>query len=168
LRIACASTLRGLAYYTGIVFEAFDTEDALRSICGGGRYDRLLETLGGPPLPAAGFGMGDVVLGELLNDKKLLPDLPIGIEDVVFAFGDEERPAAIRLAERLRRDGRRVELVLGSPRLKRVMADADKNGAARVWLIGPDEAARGVATVRDLATGDQKEEKLAGPKPERA
>jgi histidyl-tRNA synthetase len=163
-----ASTVRGLAYYTGIVFEAFDTEDALRSICGGGRYDRLLETLGGPPLPAAGFGMGDVVLGELLKDKKLLPDLPIGIEDVVFAFGDEERPAAIRLAERLRRDGRRVDLVLGSPRLKRMMADADKKGAARVWLIGPDEAARGVATVRDLTTGDQKEEKLAGPKPERA
>jgi histidyl-tRNA synthetase len=157
-----ASTVRGLAYYTGVVFEAFDTEGALRSICGGGRYDRLLETLGGPPMPAAGFGMGDVVLGELLTHKGLLPELPLHVDDVVFAFGEDERPAAVGLADRLRREGRRVELVLGSPRLKRVMADADKSGAGRVWLIGPDEAARGVATVRDLASGEQREETLSG------
>ncbi len=155
-----AATVRGLAYYTGIVFEAFDTEGTLRSICGGGRYDRLLETLGGPPLPAAGFGMGDVVLSELLADKGLLPNLPLAIDAVVFALEEAERPAAVRLAERLRREGQRVDLVLGLPRLKRVMADADKSGAARVWLIGPDEAARGVATVRDLASGEQREEKL--------
>ena len=157
-----ASVVRGLAYYTGVVFEAFDTGGSLRSICGGGRYDRLLETLGGKPMPAVGFGMGDVVLTELLTDESLVPDLPIGIEDVVFALAEEQRPAAVRVAERLRREGRRVELVLGAPRLKRVMADADKIGAARVWLIGPDEAERGVATVRDLATGEQREEKLAG------
>ncbi len=155
-----ASTVRGLAYYTGIVFEAFDSEGALRSICGGGRYDGLLETLGGPAMPAVGFGMGDVVLTELLGDKGLLPELSLAIDEVVFAFGEDERPAAIRLAERLRRDGRRVELVLGAPRLKRVMADADRSRAGQVWLIGPDEAARGVATVRDLATGEQREEKL--------
>ncbi len=155
-----ASVVRGLAYYTGVVFEAFDTSGELRSICGGGRYDRLLETLGGPSLPAAGFGMGDVVLTELLSDKGLLPRLPPGVDDVVYAFGEDERPAAVRAAERLRRAGRRVELVLGRPRLKRVLADADKVGAARVWLIGPDEAARGVATVRDLASGEQREEPL--------
>ncbi len=157
-----ASVVRGLAYYTGIVFEAFDTEGVLRSLCGGGRYDRLLETLGGPPLPAAGFGMGDVVLMELLGHKGLLSELPAGIDDVVFGFGEDERPAAVRVAERLRREGRSVQLILGAPRLKRVMADADKTGASRVWLIGPEEAARGVATVRDLATGEQREEKLAG------
>jgi histidyl-tRNA synthetase len=157
-----ASVVRGLAYYTGIVFEAFDALGELRSICGGGRYDRLLEALGGPPLPAVGFGMGDVVLTELLSERGLLPKLAAGIEDVVFALGEAERPAAIRVADRLRRQGRRVELVLGSPRLKRVMADADKAGAARVWLLGPEEAARGVATVRDLSTGEQREEKLAG------
>jgi histidyl-tRNA synthetase len=156
-----ASVVRGLAYYTGVVFEAFDTSGELRSICGGGRYDRLLETLGGPSLPAVGFGMGDVVLCELLADKGLLPELSAGIEEVVFAFGEPERPAAVRLSERLRRAGHRVELVLGSPRLKRVLADADKSGAARVWLLGPDEAVRGVATVRDLKTGEQREEPLA-------
>ena len=156
-----ASVVRGLAYYTGIVFEAFDSQAELRSICGGGRYDRLLESLGGSALPAVGFGMGDVVLMELLADQDLLLELPAGIDDVVFAFGEDERPAAVRVTERLRRDGRSVELILGTPRLKRVMADADKTGASRVWLIGPEEAARGVATVRDLATGEQREEKLA-------
>jgi histidyl-tRNA synthetase len=155
-----SSVVRGLAYYTGVVFEAFDSSGELRSICGGGRYDRLLETLGGPAMPAAGFGMGDVVLTELLSDKGLLPVLPSGVEDVVFGFGETERIAAVRVAERLRREGRRVELVLGAPRLKRVMTDADKVGASRVWIIGPDERERGVATVRDLATGEQQDEKL--------
>jgi histidyl-tRNA synthetase len=157
-----ASVVRGLAYYTGVVFEAFDMGGTLRAIAGGGRYDRLLETLGGSPLPAAGFGMGDVVLTELLSDKGLLPELSAGIDEVVYAFGEEQRPEAVRLSERLRREGRSVELILGSPRLKRVMTDADKIGAARVWLVGPDEIERGVATVRDLATGEQREEKLAG------
>ncbi|HZD04513.1 MAG TPA: ATP phosphoribosyltransferase regulatory subunit, partial [Longimicrobiales bacterium] len=65
--------VRGLAYYTGIVFELFDRTGDLRAICGGGRYDRLLELVGGEPLPAVGFGMGDVVLAELLGDRGLLP-----------------------------------------------------------------------------------------------
>ena len=65
--------VRGLAYYTGIVFEIFDRKGEFRAICGGGRYDRLLELVGGEPLPATGFGMGDVVLTELLADRGLLP-----------------------------------------------------------------------------------------------
>src|SRR6476619_5299411 len=70
------SIVRGLAYYTGIVFELFDTAGELRAICGGGRYDTLLATLGGVDLPALGFGMGDVVLGELLRSRKLIPETP--------------------------------------------------------------------------------------------
>jgi ATP phosphoribosyltransferase regulatory subunit HisZ len=65
--------VRGLAYYTGIVFELFDRKGELRAICGGGRYDRLLELVGGEPLPAVGFGMGDVVLGELLGGPRPAP-----------------------------------------------------------------------------------------------
>ena len=64
--------VRGLAYYTGTVFELFDAGRTMRAICGGGRYDNLLEALGGVELPALGFGMGDVVLGELLKDRGLL------------------------------------------------------------------------------------------------
>ena len=67
------SIVRGLAYYTGVVFELFDARGELRAICGGGRYDNLLKDLGGVDLPALGFGMGDVVLGELLKDRGLMP-----------------------------------------------------------------------------------------------
>ncbi len=98
-----------------------------------------------------GFGFGDAVIAELLQDEGLWPDLPRTIQDVVFAFGDEEQPAAIRVATRLRAAGRQVELSLGRAKLKRVLGDADKAGAERVYLIGPDERARGVVKVRDLA-----------------
>jgi histidyl-tRNA synthetase len=155
-----ASVVRGLAYYTGIVFEAFDAAGDLRSICGGGRYDRLTETLGGKPMPAVGFGFGDLVISELLKDKKLWPDLPRQVDDVVFAFGERERPAAIALASRLRSDDRSVELTLGTPKLKRALADANRIGATRIWLLGPDEVERGVAKVRDLASGEEREERL--------
>ncbi len=156
-----ASVVRGLAYYTGIVFEGRDSEGKLRSICGGGRYDRLIQNLGGPSLPAVGFGFGDAVVTELLKDRGLLPDLPCRPDDVVYAHSEAQRAAAIGVAGRLRRAGRRVELVLGSPSLKRAMKDADRSGATRIWLLGPDEVARGVATVRDLASGEQREEPLA-------
>jgi len=157
-----ASIVRGLAYYTGIVFEAFDSGGTLRALCGGGRYDRLLETLGGPAIPAVGFGFGDVVIQELLADRGLLPEIPRTVDDFVYPFGEAERPAAVRLATRLRAEGRAVELVLGSVKPKRALADADRAGARRVFLIGPDEAARGVARVRELASGEENDEPLLG------
>jgi histidyl-tRNA synthetase len=157
-----ASVVRGLAYYTGIVFEAFDAGGKLRAVCGGGRYDHLAETLGGKPISAVGFGFGDVVIAELLKDKGLLPELARPVDDVVFAFGESQRPAAIRVAERLRGEGRRVELALAGGKLKRALADADRVGAARIWLLGPDEVERGVARVKDLGSGDESEQKLAG------
>lgn len=157
-----ASVVRGLAYYTGIVFEAFDAGGTLRAIAGGGRYDRLAETLGGKPVPAVGFGFGDVVIGELLEDEGLWPDLALEIQDVVYAFGPEEKDAAVRVASRLRRTGRRVELCLGRSKLKRVLGDADKSGAERVYLIGEEERARGVVKIRDLARGQETEEPIDG------
>ncbi len=156
------SIVRGLAYYTGTVFEAFDVGRSLRSICGGGRYDRLLESLGGPSLPAVGFGFGDVVILELLQDLGVFPELPRDLDAVVFAFGDAERPAAIRLAAELRGAAQRVELVLANAKLKRVLADASRSGARRVYLVGPDELARGEALVRDLASGEQSRHPLPG------
>ena len=157
-----ASVVRGLAYYTGVVFEAFDAGGTLRAIAGGGRYDRLAETLGGKPVPAVGFGFGDVVIGELLADEGLWPDLQREIDDVVFAFGPEEQPDAIRVAQRLRTAGRRVELTIGRAKLKRVLGDANDAGAERVYLIGDDERSRGVVKVRDLARREEHEEPLDG------
>jgi histidyl-tRNA synthetase len=160
-----ASIVRGLAYYTGVVFEAFDAAGELRSLCGGGRYDRLLESLGGKAVPAAGFGFGDAVLGELLEARGRLPAPPRPLDDVVVAIegsGEEAalRRAAIRHAGALRRAGRGVELVLGVP-LKRAIRNADRAGAARVHLIGPEELQRGAVKVRDLATGEERDQPLA-------
>ena len=156
-----ASIVRGLAYYTGIVFEAFDADRKLRALCGGGRYDRLVESLGGPAIPAVGFGFGDVVIGELLSDKKLLPEPPRQLDAVVFPFGDDERAAAIRVASALRRERQwSIELVLGTPRLKRVLADANRAGARFLYLLGPDELSRGEMLIRDLDSGEQTTEPI--------
>ena len=155
-----ASIVRGLAYYTGIVFEAFDAGRKLRAICGGGRYDGLLEALGGPAMPAVGFGFGDAVIEALLDDEGVKPACPRALDAVVFPFGEAERPAAIRVAQRLRAGGRSVELVLAPMKLKRALADADRAGARKIYLLGPEEVARGVALVRDLASGEQSEEPL--------
>jgi histidyl-tRNA synthetase len=161
-----ASIVRGLAYYTGVVFEAFDTAGALRAVCGGGRYDRLLESLGGKALPAVGFGFGDAVIFELLEERNLLPKLPRGLDSVVIAIPDAERDAevraaAIRHAAELRRAGAAVELALGLS-LKRALRNADRAGAASAHLIGGDELRRGAVKVRDLATGEERERPLAG------
>jgi histidyl-tRNA synthetase len=155
-----ASIVRGLAYYTGVVFEAFDAGRKLRAICGGGRYDRLLETLGGPAIPAVGFGFGDSVIEALLEDEGVRPDCPRAVDGVVFPFGEAERPAAIALARRLRAAGESVELVLGSVKLKRALADADRAGASRIYLLGPEELARDEVLVRDLRSGEQRAEPL--------
>jgi len=155
-----ASVVRGLAYYTGIVFEVFDARGKLRSICGGGRYDRLLQSLGGTAVPAVGFGFGDSVIMELLADRERLPEIPRRLDAVVYAFGEEERPAAIRLATRLREEGQSVELVLRPVRLRRALQDADRIGAARIYMVGSDELARGVAKVRDLSSGEERDEPL--------
>jgi histidyl-tRNA synthetase len=159
-----ASIVRGLAYYTGIVFEAFDKAGSLRSICGGGRFDKLVESLGGSPITAVGFGFGDSVIAELLTDRGLWPELSRPVDDVVFAREEAQRPLAIRVASRLRGEGRRVEMVLGSVSQKRAFKDADRAGAARIWLIGPDEVERGMARVRDLKTGEQSDVPLEDPK----
>ena len=164
-----ASIVRGLAYYTGVVFEAFDAAGELRALCGGGRYDRLVESLGGKAVPAAGFGFGDAVVGELLLARDRLPSLGRPLDDVVIAIEGSAgeaalRRAAIRHAGALRRAGRGVELVLGVP-LKRALRNADRAGAARVHLIGPEELERGAAKVRDLATGEERDQPLAVPAP---
>src|SRR5262249_13112631 len=103
--------VRGLAYYTGIVFELFDAKRELRAICGGGRYDTRLASLGGVDLPALGFGMGDVVLAELLRDRGLLPSEAEGPQIWVAAHASETNPGFVvrRVSTTLRRAGFRVE-----------------------------------------------------------
>ncbi|HJP31530.1 MAG TPA: histidine--tRNA ligase [Candidatus Latescibacteria bacterium] len=152
------SLVRGLAYYTGTVFEVFPTEGDLRAVCGGGRYDRLLSTFGGKDVPACGFGFGDPVIVELLKDKGLLPDLPPAVDDVVFAFSEQLRIPAMEVATRLRASGRSVDLILEEgKRMKWAFRHADNAGAARLVLLAPDEWERGVVKVRDLVSGEESE-----------
>ncbi|MDE2872890.1 MAG: histidine--tRNA ligase [Gemmatimonadota bacterium] len=155
------TVVRGLAYYTGIVFELFDRAGRLRAICGGGRYDRLLELVGGEPLPAVGFGMGDVVLGELLRDRALVPDTETSCDVFVVWVGAEQRAPGLELSHRLREAGHSVMYSLRPQGVGKQLRAASRAGAGRAVIIGPEEAANGSATVRDLESGRQETRPLA-------
>jgi histidyl-tRNA synthetase len=155
------SIVRGLAYYTGTVFEIFDRKGELRAICGGGRYDRLLESVSGADLPAVGFGMGDVVLAELLRDRQLLPDGRQTVDTFIIAVTEAERPLLLRLAQTLRARGESVLYMFRPAGMGKQLKEADARGARRSILLGPDEVARGTATVRTMGTGEQHELDLA-------
>lgn len=164
-----AGLVRGLAYYTGTVFEIWDRRDELRAICGGGRYDDLLKALGGVDLPALGFGMGDVVLTELLRDRGLAPDAARRVDDYIVCVSDAERPLALGLARALRDRGRRVLYDLRPRGVGRQFKAAHQAGAGRAIVLGPQEVERGVAVLRDMASGEEREvaiETLAGPRPD--
>ena len=160
-----AGLVRGLAYYTGTVFEIWDRRGELRAICGGGRYDDLLKALGGVDMPALGFGMGDVVLTELLRDRGLVPATARPVDDYLVCVSDAERPLALGLARALRDQGRRVLYDLRSRGVGRQFKAAHQAGAGRTIVLGPEEAERGVAVLRDMASGEEREvaiETLAG------
>jgi histidyl-tRNA synthetase len=152
--------VRGLAYYTGTVFEIFDREGELRAICGGGRYDRLLASVSGADLPGVGFGMGDVVLTELLRDRALLPDTAPAVDVFLVAFGVEQRPLLLRLAQSVRASGRSVLYAFRAGGVGKQLKEADARGAHHTVILGPDEVARGVATVRAMKSGEQREVEL--------
>src|SRR5688572_26125357 len=149
------SIVRGLAYYTGIVFELFDAKRELRAICGGGRYDSLLKQLGGADLPALGFGMGDVVLAELLRARGRMPEWTSAV-DLWIAYGDAALlDEAMRIARRLRDQGRAVEYALGGQQFSRQLKAADAAGAREVLVLQPADFERGEAIVRRLADGNE-------------
>ena len=152
--------VRGLAYYTGTVFEIFDRKGELRAICGGGRYDRLLASVSSADMPAVGFGMGDVVLTELLRDRNLLPDGRQHVDVFLIACTEEQRPVMLDLARRFRAQGRSVLYPLKASGVGKQLKEADARGAQHAILIGPDELARGTVVLRTLATGDQREVSL--------
>jgi histidyl-tRNA synthetase len=160
-----ASVVRGLAYYTGVVFEGFDKSGELRAICGGGRYDLLLSSLsnGKDSICAVGFGFGDAVIVELLKMKNTLPDFSRNedVDVVMYAMpsADPEDTAvafkAAKLATDLRKSGKTVYMVLDSRKPKWVFQKADKLGASAVVVLGSDEDTKGGVTIKSLATGEQ-------------
>jgi len=150
-----ASVVRGLAYYTGPVFEAHDRAGELRAIVGGGRYDGLLSALGGKDMPATGFGFGDMVIMELLATKGLVPELPTGNQDLVVSGDEGLRPAAMSVAQRLRASGRAVDLVLEDKRLKWAFKHAERTGAERLVMVMPEEWGEGNVRIKDLGSGEE-------------
>jgi histidyl-tRNA synthetase len=148
--------VRGLAYYTGPVWEIFDRSASLRAVAGGGRYDELIHQLGGPDLPAVGFGMGDVVLAELLGEKGLHPPAPRRIDVFVVPIGVEMLPVARQIVRELRRRGVAAEAPYGTLRVGKALKAASQAGAARAVLVGPEEWGQGRVKVRDLDSGVEK------------
>jgi len=153
--------VRGLAYYTGIVFELFDTGKSLRAVCGGGRYDGLLKALGGVDLPALGFGMGDVVLGELLKERGPADQASTKLDAFLIAVTAEDVAPVLKLAHQLRDMGVAVEYGLRPAAIRKQLELAAARGASRAVIVGPDERAAGEVVVRDLRAGTEERVPIA-------
>ena len=147
--------VRGLAYYTGVVFEVHDRAGKLRAVAGGGRYDDLLKRLGGEDLPAVGFGMGDAVLAELLRDKKIATPQATGAEIFIVAEA-KEQALALQITGQLRRSGFSVDFDPGAGKWGKQLEMAEAKGARWALLVGR-EVAEGKLGLKELASRKQSE-----------
>lgn len=149
------SVIRGLSYYTGIVFECFDAKGEFRAIFGGGRYDNLLTAIGGDKVPAVGLGFGDVVITEILKAKAA--EQPVVVEGVTLVgfMTDAERVAALKAARAIRAGGGRADLLLSAQKPKKFFARAGQGGYGYAVFIGPDDVAAGSAKIKNLTTRDE-------------
>lgn len=149
--------MRGLLYYTGTVFEAFDVSGSVRrAILGGGRYDNLMADVGGEPLSGVGFAMGDVVIGIILQEKGLVPAfVPSPAPVLVTIFDQASWLASFTLAAELRAAGLKVTAYPEPAKLPKQFKFADRMGIRVAVVVGPDEAAAGKVTVKDLKNSTQ-------------
>lgn len=149
--------VRGLAYYTGFVFEAFDRKGELRALAGGGRYDDLVQKLGGPALPAVGFAIGDMTFALLLEQRGLMPTM-VSAPDVYCVIGGEaERLAAFGDIQALRAAGFRVDYPMKEVAFGKQFKVAAESGAKLALIYGGDELAKGVVKIRDLTDRSEHE-----------
>lgn len=149
------SIVRGLDYYTDTVFEVqSESLGAQSSLCGGGRYDGLVEQLGGPSTPAVGVGMGIERALMVLEAEAAVPDSSESLTYIVAAT-DSAREAIRTVARSLRTAGKQVIIDLGTKNMKSQLKDADRLHARKVCIIGEDELETGSAIVRDMVSGDQ-------------
>jgi histidyl-tRNA synthetase len=148
------SIVRGLAYYTGIVFEVHDVVGELRAICGGGRYDNLLKDFGGPQISATGMGMGDCVLEILLKEKGLLKSKQLKLDYFVACADNQYFEKAVELTARLRLAGASAAFSYKATGLGKQMKQASANGAKKCIIIG-EEFEAGQLAIKDMGTGEQ-------------
>jgi histidyl-tRNA synthetase len=150
--------VRGLAYYTGIVFEIFDRRGALRAICGGGRYDLLFSSLADIDVPALGFGFGDVVLGELLKDRGLDRKAARAVDAFVVSALPEGESRLLEVVSEIRRSGRSaVYSYRGGANLGKLLKVASASGARHAIILGAEP---GRIAVKDLSSGEQRDMSL--------
>jgi histidyl-tRNA synthetase len=149
------TVVRGLAYYTGVVFEAFDRSGEFRAIAGGGRYDTLLKNLGDVDLPALGFGMGDVVLGEILRKKPAEEDEDRGLNFYVAIAEEQYRPQAMALVQKLRDHQDRTDYPIKPIKLGKQLEAATERMASFICIVGP-ESAEGKIQLRNRVTKQSK------------
>jgi len=149
--------MRGLLYYTGTVFEAFETSGSLkRAILGGGRYDNLLADVGGQPLAAVGFAMGDVVMGIILQENNLLPEfVPTPASVLVTVFDEHMWMKSFELAAQLRSAKLNVMVYPEPVKLQKQFKFADRMKMKIALTVGPDEAANAQVAVKNLVNGEQ-------------
>jgi histidyl-tRNA synthetase len=149
------TVVRGLAYYTGVVFEVFDRSGEFRAIAGGGRYDTLLKNLGGVDLPALGFGIGDVVLGEILKNKKWSPS-PKEAASYYFVIPDEAyRPQAMALLQAFRNSGKIVDYSLVPAKMGKQFQTAEERKFSHAVIVDA-QIELGRFEIKHLATREQK------------
>jgi histidyl-tRNA synthetase len=149
------TVVRGLAYYTGVVFEVFDRSGEFRAIAGGGRYDTLLKNLGDVDLPALGFGMGDVVLGELLKTKNLVGSKRETLDFYVAIAEEQFRPAAVALVQRLRDSDHWTDYSIKPMRLSKQLEAADERISGFICIVGA-ESADGQVQLKNAMTKETK------------
>ncbi|MFH1053556.1 MAG: histidine--tRNA ligase [Candidatus Woesearchaeota archaeon] len=154
------STARGLAYYTGTVFEVFDKDEKLRSIAGGGRYDKMIEQFGGEKCPVTGFGMGYSTLLQLLEMNKLVPEIDLGPEYFIAVVDEDVVKDAVKIANKLR-ENNSVEIDLMRRKLGKQFSYADSIGAKKVIVVGPDEIKEGKVKIKDMDSGKEKKVEIS-------
>ncbi len=152
------SVARGLAYYTGNVYECFDKEGKYRALAGGGRYDELVQLFGGETTPATGFAIGMETLRLVLEEKKLLPKVEAGPDYYIAPVNEEMIPKAMEIAAKLRKKCS-VDVDLMRRKLAKQFEYANSIGAKKIIIVGEKDLKEGKVTMRELATG--KEEKVA-------
>ena len=150
------SVVRGLAYYTGIVFEAFDTARAHRAVFGGGRYDNLLAEVGGQAATGVGLGFGDVVVADLLGERDPESTQPDAVDQAVGYMSEAQKMTAVSVATAARRRGLSVDLALHEEKPGAFFSRTGKGGVKEAIYVGPDDLAAGTVRVKDLATRTQR------------
>lgn len=149
--------VRGLDYYTGIVFEIYDKHpDNRRALCGGGAYANLLQIFNEDPLPGVGFGFGDVTLRDFLEVHNLLPNLEIPTNDIFLTFQEEDGlEATLKLAQKFRKNNLKVVTSLEALKFKKVFPAAEKKGVKFVTLMGSEELLKNQIQLKNLSTKEQ-------------